>query len=524
MNEPLNNSQQNLLANVSVASPDSDSRISECATVPPGDPCAVVIMGATGDLTARKLIPSLFHMYQNDRLPDSFTIIGCGRTQLNDEQFRNKLASDMESAAPADRPGWTKFSKLIYYQAVGYEDLETFNTLARKLKELDGQHHTRGNRLFYLALPPSMYAPVARMIGKSGMGIEKANGNGWSRLVVEKPFGRDLKTAIELDRSIHKYFREHQVFRIDHYLAKETVQNVLMYRFANAIFEPVWNRRYVDHVEITAVETLGVEHRAGYYEQSGVLRDMFQNHMMQLLALTAMEPPSAFEDDLVRDERVKVFRALRPFEVDRLEDRLVLGQYGEGKIDGKNVPAYRDEPDVDPQSLTPTFACMKVFIDNWRWQGVPFYLTSGKRLAQKFTQISIQFKRVPHSMFRDVIGPKISANRLIFGIYPDEKTTLTFQTKLPGARVCLRTVTMDFHYYQGNQQPVLDAYEKVLLDCMQGNQMLFWRQDAVEQCWSFLTPILAECESCGDRDAMLHPYPAGSSGPAEVTRLKSGDS
>ena len=524
MNESLNNSQQNLLADVSVTSPDADSSLLECATVPPGDPCAVVIMGATGDLTARKLIPSLFHMYQNDRLPDTFTIIGCGRTQLNDEQFRNKLASDMESAASDDRPGWEKFSKLIYYQTVGYKDLETFKTLARKLKELDGQHNTQGNRLFYLALPPSMYAPVARMIGKSGLGIEKANGNGWSRLVVEKPFGRDLNSAIELDRSIHKYFREHQVFRIDHYLAKETVQNVLMYRFANAIFEPVWNRRYVDHVEITAVETLGVEHRAGYYEQAGVLRDMFQNHMMQLLALTAMEPPSAFEDDLVRDERVKVFRALRPFEIDRLQERLVLGQYGDGKIDGQKVPAYRDEPGVDPQSLTPTFACMKVFIDNWRWQGVPFFLTSGKRLAQKSTQISIQFKRVPHSMFRDVIGPKISANRLILGIYPEEKTMLTFQTKLPGARVCLRTVTMDFHYYQGNQQPVLDAYEKVLLDCMQGNQMLFWRQDAVEQCWSFLTPILAECESCGDRDAMLHPYPAGSSGPDQATRLKSGDS
>jgi glucose-6-phosphate 1-dehydrogenase len=362
------------------------------------------------------------------------------------------------------------------------------------------------------------------MIGKSGMGIEKANGNGWSRLVVEKPFGRDLNTAVELDRSIHKYFRERQVFRIDHYLAKETVQNVLMFRFANAIFEPIWNRRFVDHVEITADETLGVEHRAGYYEQSGVLRDMFQNHMMQLLALTAMEPPSAFEDERVRDERVKVFRALRPFELDQLEARLVLGQYGDGKIDGKKVPAYRDEPGVDPQSLTPTFACMKVFIDNWRWQGVPFYLTSGKRLSQKATQISIQFKQVPHSMFRDVIGPKISANRLILGIYPDEKITLTFQTKLPGARVCLRSVTMDFHYYQGDQQPVLDAYEKVLLDCMLGNHMLFWRQDAVEQCWAFLTPILAECEPCDDRDAMLHVYPAGSAGPEEVTRLKSGNS
>jgi glucose-6-phosphate 1-dehydrogenase len=522
MNDMTTNPEQNQLARVSVASPDADSSGTDCATLPPEEPCTVVIMGATGDLTARKLIPSLVHMYQNERLPESFTIVGCGRTRLSDEQFRNKLSDDLESANLSDRSGWTNFSKLIYYQPVESDDPDTFDALAGKLKQLDQKHYTRGNRLYYLALPPDMYVPFAQGIGQAGLGVEKANGNGWSRLVVEKPFGRDLETAIELDRRIHKYFREHQVFRIDHYLAKETVQNILMFRFANSIFEPVWNRRYVDHVEITAVETLGVEHRADYYEQSGVLRDMFQNHMMQLLALTAMEPPSAFEADRVRDERVKVFRALRPFEVDRLQDRLVLGQYAGGSLDGKKLPAYRDEPGVDPRSLTPTFASMKVFIDNWRWQGVPFYLTSGKRLAQKITEINIQFKQVPHSMFRHVIGPNISANRLTLGIYPDETIKLTFQTKFPGARVCLRAVTMDFHYYRGNQQPVLDAYEKVLLDCMRGDHMLFWRQDAVEQCWSYLTPILAECETCGDRDAMLHPYPAGSIGPAELVRFKAG--
>ncbi len=522
MNDMPVNSEQHLQAKVSVASTDGSTSSSECAVASAAEPCTAVIMGATGDLTARKLIPSLYHMYQNDRLPDAFTIVGCGRTELNDEQFRNKLATDLESADLTDRSGWTKFSNLIYYQHIEADDRETFDALARRLKQLDETHYTGANRLYYLALPPDMYAPFAQGIGQSGLGTEKANGNGWSRLVVEKPFGRDLDTAIELDRRIHKYFREHQVFRIDHYLAKETVQNILMFRFANAIFEPVWNRRYIDHVEITAVETLGVEHRADYYEQSGVLRDMFQNHMMQLLALTAMEPPSAFEADRVRDERVKVFHALRPFETNRLQDRLVLGQYAPGRIDGKKVPAYREEPGVDPRSLTPTFASMKVFIDNWRWQGVPFYLTSGKRLAKKITQISIQFKEVPHSMFREVIGPHISANRLTLGIYPDETIRLTFQTKFPGARVCLRAVTMDFHYYQGSQKSVLDAYEKVLLDCMLGDHMLFWRQDAVEQCWSYLTPILAECETCGGRDAMLHAYPAGSTGPEEVARLKSG--
>jgi glucose-6-phosphate 1-dehydrogenase len=358
------------------------------------------------------------------------------------------------------------------------------------------------------------------MLGESDLAVEGENGKGWSRIVVEKPFGRDLDTAIDLDQSLHDYFGEHQIFRIDHYLAKETVQSILMFRFANAIFEPIWNRRYIDRVSITASETLGVEHRAGYYEEAGVLRDMFQNHMMQLLALTAMDPPSLFEADRVRDEKIRVYRALRPFPVKDLQSHLVLGQYGAGMIDGKRVPAYRYEPGVRPDSLTPTFAMMKIFLDNWRWQGVPFYLTSGTRLARKVTEIAIQFKEVPHSMFRLTLGEPIQANRLVLGIYPDEKISLTFQTKSPGARVCLRSVTMDFHYHQNYSGPVLEAYEKVLLDCMLGDQMLFWRQDGVELCWSFLTPLLRECETCSDRSEMLFPYESGTWGPKAVEELK----
>ena len=357
------------------------------------------------------------------------------------------------------------------------------------------------------------------MIGRAGLSAGMTDGNGWSRIVVEKPFGTNLETAVDLDRSLHEYFKERQIFRIDHYLAKETVQNILMFRFANTLFEPIWNRRYIDHVVITATETLGVEHRAGYYERSGVLRDMFQNHMMQLLALTAMEPPSRFEDELVRDEKTKVFRALRPFPVEHLQDYLVLGQYAAGTIEGKPVPAYREEPDVAPNSITPTFAMMKVYLDNWRWQGVPFYMTSGKRLATKSTEIAIQFKTVPYSMFRHVLGEAILANRLTLGIHPEEKITLSFQTKNPGARVCLRTVTMDFHYDQNYTGPILDAYEKVLIDCMLGDQMLFWRQDSVERCWSFLTPILNECETCGDREQMLHFYKSGGPGPGAAQKL-----
>jgi glucose-6-phosphate 1-dehydrogenase len=357
------------------------------------------------------------------------------------------------------------------------------------------------------------------MIGRAGLSAENQNGNGWSRIVIEKPFGTNLKTARDLDQSLHLHYKEHQIYRIDHYLAKETVQNLLMFRFANSLFEPIWNRRYIDYVRITATETLGVEHRAGYYEQSGILRDMFQNHMMQLLALTAMEPPARFEADIVRDETVKVFRALRPFPVANIQEHLTLGQYAAGSVKGQPVQAYRQEPGVNAASLTPTFAMMKVFLDNWRWQGVPFYLTSGKRLAKKITEIAIQFKTVPHSMFRHTLGEAIIANRLTMGIYPDEKIKLTFQTKNPGAAMCLRTVTMDFEYHQNYAGPVLDAYEKVLIDCMLGDQMLFWRQDGIEKSWSFLTPVLNECETCGNQAGRLHFYEAGSHGPAAVQAL-----
>jgi glucose-6-phosphate 1-dehydrogenase len=484
------------------------------------DPCTIVIVGASGDLTARKLVPALFNLYLNDGLPEPFVIVGCSRTKMSDLDFRNRMEKGIEETGKLDKAEWEAFAKSLYYRSIDYGELSSFTQLAQALRELDKKHKTLGNKIFDLAIPPSLYGTVGQMIGKAGLSIEKEDGNGCSRIVVEKPFGRDLKTAVELNEDLQEHFQEHQIFRIDHYLAKETVQNVLMLRFANSIFEPIWNRNYIDHVEITAAESLGVEHRAGYYEQAGVLRDMFQNHMMQLLALTAMEPPSLFEADYVRDEKVKVFRSLRPFPVENLDEYLILGQYGPGAVNGKKVSGYRDEPGVSPNSLTPTFATMKVFIGNWRWKGVPFYLTSGKRLTRKLTQISIQFKEVPHSMFRPVLGEHISANRLILGIYPEEEITLTFQTKYPGAKMCLRSVTMDFLYNQDYSGPVLEAYEKVLIDCIQGDQTLFWRQDAVERSWSFLTPILEECETCGDRGARLLPYAAGSWGPKAAEALR----
>lgn len=482
-------------------------------------PCTIVIVGASGDLTARKLLPALFDLHRNGGMPGAYSIVGAGRTKMGDESFRELMGKALARRGEVDPEAWGVFSARLFYYPIDYEDPNGYADLARFLKELDALSGTEGNRIFYLAIPPSLYATVSQGIGKAGLSRERGSNNGWARLVVEKPFGRDLKSAMELDKSLHEDFREEQIFRIDHYLAKETVQNILMLRFANSIFEPLWNRGFVNHVEITAAETLGVEHRAGYYEEAGVLRDMFQNHMMQLLALMAMEPPSCFEAERVLDEKAKVYRSLRPFPVEDLQGSLVLGQYGEGTVNGERVPGYRQEPGVRHDSLTPTFARMKVLVDNWRWKGIPFYLTSGKRLARKRTEIVIHFKEVPHSMFRGTFGKEIKANRLILGIHPDETISLTFQTKSPGAGVTLRSVTMDFHYHQDHAGPVLDAYEKVLLDCMLGDHMLFWRQDGVELCWSFLTPILTECETCSNRPQMLQPYEAGSWGPDAAAGL-----
>ncbi len=500
--------------------PDLGIPAQACVIDKPIDPCTVVIFGASGDLTARKLVPSLYNLYRNNGLPTRFAVLGCSRKTWTREDFQAEMERAVKEAGIPDTSKWSEFARALYYQPVTYDSLPAYEALAAALGKTDEKHKTKGNRVYYLALPPSLYQTVAEMLGKAGLSGEGQNGKGWSRIVIEKPFGRDLETAVELNQSLHKSFKEHQIYRIDHYLAKETVQNVLVFRFGNAIFEPLWNRSYIDHVRITAAETLGVEHRAGYYEEAGVLRDMFQNHMMQLLALTAMDPPSLFEAERVRDEKLEVFQALRPLNLDKIDEDLILGQYGPGRIGGEKAPGYREEPGVSSDSVTPTFALMRVFLDNWRWQGVPFYLMSGKRLARKSTEIVIQFKQVPHSMFRPVLGEHIAVNRLTLGIQPDEKIKLTFQTKNPGATFCLRSVTMDFDYHENYTGPRLDAYEKCLLDCMQGDHMLFWRQDAVELSWSFLTPIIGQCEQCSDPGKRLRLYASGSWGPLSSEELE----
>ncbi len=478
-------------------------------------PCALVVFGASGDLTARKLFPALWDLFAAGRLPERFVVVGCARTAMDSAAFRERMRE-----AAAGRPGfspaaWEGMAARLFYQPLDYGTPGDFAALAQTLDRLAREFGLGGCRLFYLAVPPAVYRPIAANLGEAGLAA--AGEGSFARLVIEKPFGHDLPSALALDEALHRHFAEHQIFRIDHYLAKETVQNILLLRFANAVFEPIWNRRYVESVLVASQETLGVGHRAGFYENAGVLRDMFQNHMMQLLSLVAMEPPTIFEADRVRDEKVKAYRSLRPFDPERLHEDLILGQYGPGG----GMPGYREEEGVNPQSLTPTFALLRAHIDNWRWQGVPFWMVSGKRLAHKLTRIVVRFRPVPHAVFSGA-GGLPAPNRLVLDIAPDNAISLHISTKQPGPVLCLRPSSLHFDFAAEAAGPALDAYGKVLLDVMTGDQTLFWRQDAVELCWGYLTPILELCEACGDRAARLHPYAAGSPGPEaalEVMRL-----
>jgi glucose-6-phosphate 1-dehydrogenase len=478
-------------------------------------PCCFVIFGATGDLARRKLMPALFRLTAKKILPPECCIVGAGRTALSDAEYRESIRASLEAEAMKDVPSsaWEQFAGRLYYVPLSYDAPEQYSRdLNEKLAAVEQRHHTLGNRVFYLAVPPSAVEQLARNLAAAGLSAE---GTAFRSVVIEKPFGRDLESARRLNRSLHRVLSERQIYRIDHYLAKETVQSMLMFRFANVVFEPLWNRRYIDHVQITAAETLGIERRAGYYEEAGVLRDMFQNHLFQLLSLTAMEPPAAFAADGVWDEKVKVFRSLRPVSPDRLSADLVIGQYRAGEVSGSRVPGYLDEHGVRSGSRTPTYAAMKLFIDNERWQGVPFYLRSGKRLARRRTEIAIRFKTVPRLMFESVMQEGIEPNELLFRIQPDEGISLRFQTKMPGSKVCLKPETMDFSQGAGRE---LDAYEWVLLDCIYGDRMLFQREDSVDLTWQYLTPLIKAVESGEDR-CPLRRYPSGSEGPVEAAQL-----
>jgi glucose-6-phosphate 1-dehydrogenase len=485
------------------------------------EPCALVIFGASGDLTERKLIPSLFHLYESGLLPKDFFILGVGRTPLSDASFQKKVEESLDRYAkfgPLQKARRDAFILRFHYHASDYSDIGSYPALAERIRTLDTKYGTKGNRIFYLSTPPTVGGDIVQGLGQAGLEKETA---GWSRIIVEKPFGNDLRTAQSLNIGITKIFSEKQIYRIDHYLGKETVQNILIFRFANAIFEPIWNRNLIDHVQITAAESIGIEHRAGYYERSGALRDMFQNHLLQLVCLIAMEPPSSFDAESIRDERTKVMRSLHPLKIGDLDKTAIRGQYGPGIFEDKNVPGYRSEPNVDPSSATETFAALKIGIDNWRWKDVPFYVRTGKRMPERSTEISIQFKHTPFSLFKDVKPESFSPNILTVRVQPDEGITLQLHTKHPGPKLCMSVVQMDFLYEESFGIVPPESYERLILDCMAGDQTLFARNDWVELSWAYLDPLLEHWKNTPPAD--FPNYPAGTWGPEAADRLIEAD-
>lgn len=482
------------------------------------DPCVMVIFGATGDLTKRKLFPALYNLAKGDYLPHTFAIVGVGRQEMTTEEFRKQTTANFAEFLPhpPDKKIINWFEERIYYTGGDFdEDKKLFGDLKELIGQACANHQIPENYFYYLATPPDLFADVTGKIVKSGLGKEE-NGN-WRRFIFEKPFGRDLESAQGLNRDLLKILKEKQIYRIDHYLGKETVQNILVFRFGNSIFEPIWNRNYIDHVQITVAEELGVELRGGYYDSAGALRDMIPNHIFQLVTLTAMEPPVSFEPDAVRDEQAKILHAIQPFSPEDVLHRAVRGQYGEGTIKDKKVPAYRSEDKVAPFSNTETFAALKLSIDNWRWADVPFYIRTGKRMAARHSSIVIQFKQAPFTLFRDTTVERLRTNRLVIHIQPDEGITLHFGAKIPGPIVNVGPVDMDFNYVDHFGEQVNTGYERLLFDCMIGDATLFQRADMVEAGWSIVTPVIDVWSALPARD--FPNYPAGSWGPHESDLL-----
>ncbi|HTY78001.1 MAG TPA: glucose-6-phosphate dehydrogenase [Candidatus Bathyarchaeia archaeon] len=486
------------------------------AGLKPSPPCAFVIFGAAGDLTKRKLLPALYNLKASRFLPRQLAIVGVTRKDKTHEQFREEQSGDIHEFATqaVDEALWGELRSALYYQAGEFSSPETYAKLGTLLDEVAKTHNTHGNVLFYLATPPDFFGEIVRRLGEAGL-VDRGAG-GWRRVVIEKPFGRDLDSARALNTELGRVLDESQIYRIDHYLGKETVQNIMVFRFANGLFEPVWNRRYVDHVQIMVAETVGVEDRGNYYDKAGVVRDMVQNHMFQLLALVAMEPPTSFEADAVRDERVKVLKAIRSWKPEDVLQHAVRGQYGPGPSGGPSLPGYRSEPKVSPTSNTETYAALRLQVENWRWAGVPFYLRSGKRLPWRDTEIMIQFRRPPLLLF-DERPEQIEPNRLVLHIQPDEGIELRMKAKHPGPAMELNSVKLDFSYRQFGETSAATGYERLLYDSMIGDSTLFHRADMVEEAWRIATPIVDVWASLPARD--FPNYPAGSWGPPAADAL-----
>ena len=470
--------------------------------------CCIVIFGASGDLTARKLVPALYNLYKVGRLGKHFSVLGVARTGLSDDEFRQKMHEALIKFEQASGPELEAFCEHLYYQAVNTSDALDYAKLLPRLDELHDKYGSSGNTLYYLSTPPSLYGVIPECLAAHGLNTEEF---GWKRIIVEKPFGYDIETAKALDIQIHRFFEEHQIYRIDHYLGKETVQNLLVLRFSNGLFEPLWNRNFIDYVEITGAESIGVEERGGYYDGSGAMRDMLQNHLLQVLAMVAMEPPAIINATSMRDEVAKVLHCLHPLSAENVKNDVVLGQYVAGTVDGEQVVGYLEEKGVPPDSSTETFIALKCEIDNWRWAGVPFYVRSGKRLPTRVTEIVIHFKTTPHPVF----SQNAPENKLIIRIQPDEGISMRFGLKKPGAGFEAKEVSMDFSYADLASTNLLTAYERLLLDAMKGDATLFARTDAVHACWRFVQPILDYKAAHG----RVYEYESGSWGPTEADKL-----
>src|ERR687890_1115407 len=481
------------------------------------EPCAVVIFGASGDLAKRKLIPAFYRLVQERMLPAEFAIVGLGRTPMSDDEFRGKMKEsvvEFSESKSVDEDVWRSFAAGMRYLPSNINNPEDYKRLAELLSEVDRERGTQGNHLFYLSTAPEFYAEAVEQLDAAGLTKQEKN---WVRVIVEKPFGTSLESARDLNREILKHLEERQIFRIDHYLGKETVQNLLVFRFANGIFEPMWNRQYIDHVQVTNAETVGVEGRGGYYEKSGVVRDMIQNHVFQVLSIVAMEPPASLSAEDVRDEKIKAMHSAREFTPERVWEECVRGQYGAGSIGGAAVPGYREEKGVAADSVTETYAMVTMWFDNWRWSGVPFYIRSGKRLAKRVTEIAIQFRAAPHALFGKAMDD-LAPNQLVIRIQPDEGITLRVAAKVPGQVTRIRDVNMDFRYGASFGVQLAEAYERLILDCILGDSTLYARKDMTERGWELVMPVLEEW-GARQAEADFPNYEAGSWGPEESFKL-----